>query len=68
MNATAPHDSSASGKFVDHKTFAKLLMSSRRLIRCDSFGGGVRGVEDRDTGERFLIEQRDLEKIETHHG
>jgi hypothetical protein len=46
--------------FVQRDEFCSLLLSTRRLVRSDEPGRGVRGLLDMDTGVRFLIEQEKL--------
>ena len=46
--------------YVQSDEFLSLLVSRRDLVRSDSFGGEVRGLLDRKTGKRILIEQSKL--------
>ena len=46
--------------YVQSDEFLSLLVSRRDLVRSDSFGGEVRGLLDRKTGKRVLIEQAKL--------
>jgi hypothetical protein len=46
--------------YVQSDEFLSLLVSRRDLVRSDSFGGEVRGLLDRKTGKRILIEQTKL--------
>jgi hypothetical protein len=50
----------SSSIFVQRDEFCSLLLSTRRLVRSDEPGRGVRGLLDVDTGARFLIEQEKL--------
>jgi hypothetical protein len=70
MKATAidqPYDSTSSaavvdfaGRLVDAAEFRRLLVSHRRLIRADRRADRLRGLQDLDTGELFLIDERRL--------
>jgi hypothetical protein len=40
--------------------FLSLLVSRRTLIRLDCHDGNVRGLLDLETGEKFLVERKDL--------
>ena len=46
--------------FVQRDEFCSLLLSTRRMVRSDEPGRGVRGLLDMETGTRFLIEQEKL--------
>ena len=46
------------GRFVERDEFCKLLLSFRKVIRCDEFT--TRGLLDMATGERLLIKQEKL--------
>ena len=46
--------------FVQRDEFCSLLLSTRRMVRSDEPGRGVRGLLDTQTGARFLIEQDKL--------
>ena len=46
------------GKFVERDEFCKLLLSFRKVIRCDEITG--RGLLDVATGERLLIKPEKL--------
>lgn len=48
-------------KLVDADEFAELAIScARRLVRCDDPEAGLRGLFDPETGERFVISEREL--------
>jgi hypothetical protein len=47
-------------RFVDSEEFLNLLVSWRKLERWDDSAGKVRGLVDRQSGMRFLIEQEKL--------
>jgi hypothetical protein len=49
---------SSRGTFVERDEFCKLLLSSRKVIRCDETT--ARGLLDVATGERLLIQQEKL--------
>jgi len=40
--------------------YCRLAVSVRKLVRCDDKAAGLRGLEDLETGERFLIEEAEL--------
>jgi hypothetical protein len=48
------------GQLVDAAEFRRLLVSHRRLVRADRRADRLRGLQDLDTGELFLIEERRL--------
>ena len=47
-------------RFVETDEFLDLLLSWRKLTRWDDAVGNVRGLVDRQSGMRFLIEQEKL--------
>jgi len=47
-------------QFVDSDEFYKLLLSNRKMVRCDEPSGQVRGIVDLETKTRFLIRSDDL--------
>jgi hypothetical protein len=51
---------SSNTTFVQRDEFCSLLLSTRRMVRSDEPGRGVRGLLDMETGTRFLIEQEKL--------
>jgi hypothetical protein len=40
--------------------YCRMTVSTRKLVRCDDKAGGLRGLEDLETGERFFIDEEDL--------
>lgn len=46
--------------FVQSEEFLSLLLSRRDVVRVDSPSGEIRGLLDRSTGKRYLIEQSKL--------
>jgi len=46
--------------FVDAYEFRKLAISNRKLVRADAPEAGLRGLQDTDTGERFVTEEEKL--------
>jgi hypothetical protein len=46
--------------FVGAQEYCELAVSQRRLIRCDDKARGMRGLQDLETGERFLVAEADL--------
>ena len=48
------------GRRVGPAEFRKLLVSHRRMIRIDRRDERLRGLQDVDTGEVFLIDERQL--------
>jgi hypothetical protein len=40
--------------------FLNLLLSRRALVRLDCHDGNVRGILDLETGEKFMVERKDL--------
>ncbi len=46
--------------FVDRGEFCRLLVSRHQLIRSDEAAANVRGLMERVTGTRFLIEEEKL--------
>jgi len=47
-------------RLIDAAQFRELLVSHRRLIRADRRSEALRGLEDLDTGEVFLTDERRL--------
>jgi len=47
-------------RFVEGSEYCELLVSTKRLQRCDHLASGIRGLLDLDTGMRFLIEEERL--------
>lgn len=45
---------------VSSTEFRKLLVSHRRMVRIDRREDRLRGLQDLDTGEVFLIDERQL--------
>ena len=45
-------------RFVDRSKFCEMLVSSRKLTRCDIPADCIRGVYDAESGLRFLIEEK----------
>jgi hypothetical protein len=48
------------GHLVDAAEFRRLLVSHRRMVRVDRRADRLRGLQDLDTGEIFLVEERRL--------
>ena len=48
------------GRLVSPAEFHNLLVSHRRLVRADQRTDRLKGLQDLDTGELFLIEERRL--------
>ena len=46
--------------FVDAYEFRRLAISTRKLVRADESDAGLRGLQDLDTGERFVTEVENL--------
>jgi hypothetical protein len=49
-----------SGRMVNAREFRELLVSHRRLVRADQRGRRLKGLQDLDTGEVFLTDERRL--------
>ena len=47
-------------RFVERSEYCELLVSTKRLRRCDDLESGIRGLLDLDTGMRFVIEEQRL--------
>jgi hypothetical protein len=47
-------------RFVQRKEFLSLLLGRRKLVRSDSMDGSIRGLQDIQTGKRYLIEDEAL--------
>jgi hypothetical protein len=45
---------------VGPEEFCELAISLRNLVRCDDKAVGLRGLKDVETGERFLIAEKEL--------
>ena len=56
MTALSPNE----GRRVGPVEFRKLLVSHRRMVRIDRREQRLRGLQDLDTGEVFLIDERQL--------
>ena len=52
-----------SHQFVDREEFCRLLVSRRGLERLDDPRARARGLLDRSTGVRFLIESERLQRV-----
>jgi hypothetical protein len=50
----------AGGNLVEAAEFQELLVSHRRMVRVDRRAERLRGLQDLDTGEVFLIDERRL--------
>jgi hypothetical protein len=48
--------------FVDAYEFRRLAISTRHLVRADAPDAGLRGLQDVETGERFVTEEENLYK------
>ena len=48
------------GRVIDPAEFRALLVSHRRMVRADRRGEKLRGLQDLDTGEVFLTDERRL--------
>ena len=48
------------GRVIGAAEFRKLLVSHRRMVRVDRRAEHVRGLQDLDTGELFLTDERRL--------
>lgn len=51
---------SPEGRRVGPAEFRKLLVSHRRMVRFDRRDERLRGLQDLDTGEVFLVDERQL--------
>ena len=49
-----------SGRLVPAAEFRRLLVSHRRMVRADRKDQRLRGLQDLDTGEIFLTDERRL--------
>jgi len=54
-------------RLVERSEYCELLVSTRRLQRCDDLASGIRGLLDLDTGVRFLIKEEKLFAINGVH-
>jgi len=50
----------AGGRVINAAEFQKLLVSHRRMVRADRRADRLRGLQDLDTGELFLTDERRL--------
>jgi hypothetical protein len=50
----------AAGRVINGAEFRELLVSHRRMVRADRRGEKLRGLQDLDTGEVFLTDERRL--------
>jgi len=50
----------AGGQVIDAAQFRTLLVSHRRMVRVDRRQEQLRGLQDLDTGEVFLTDERRL--------
>jgi hypothetical protein len=50
----------ADAQLVDATAFRELLVSHRRMVRVDRRQDALRGLQDLDTGEVFLVDERRL--------
>jgi hypothetical protein len=50
----------AGGRLIPAAEFRQLLVSHRRMIRADRRNEKLRGLQDLDTGEVFLTDERRL--------
>lgn len=48
------------GRMINAVEFRKLLVSHRRMVRADRRPDRLRGLQDLDTGELFLTDERRL--------
>jgi hypothetical protein len=53
-------DMTDGGRVVNAAEFRKLIVSHRRMIRVDRRAEKLRGLQDLDTGEVFLTDERRL--------
>jgi len=53
-------DASDDSTFVQSDEFLSLLLSRRDVVRVDTPDGEIRGLLDRSTGKRYMIEQAKL--------
>jgi hypothetical protein len=69
MDAAILHDSSPSKglamaevaeRVISAAEFQRLLVSHRRMVRLDRRADRMRGLQDVETGEVFLVEERRL--------
>jgi len=69
MDAAILHESSSSGgvavaeateRVISPAEFQRLLVSHRRMVRLDRRAERMRGLQDLETGEVFLIDERRL--------
>lgn len=49
-----------SGRMINAAEYQKLLVSHRRMVRVDRRADRLRGLQDLDTGEVFLTDERRL--------
>ena len=55
-----PMQKIASGRVINAAEFRQLLVSHRRMMRVDRRAEKLRGLQDLDTGEVFLTDERRL--------
>lgn len=60
LQESRPVRPSAEGRLIDAAQFRKLLVSHRRMVRMDRREDRLRGLQDLDTGEVFLTDERRL--------
>ncbi len=59
-NQTLAHAKLAPSRLIPPAEFRKLLISHRRMVRADRQTERLRGLQDLDTGEVFLTDERRL--------
>ena len=52
--------SQPASRFVEPEEYYDLIMSTRKLDRADDYSARLRGLLDRVSGERYLIEEEKL--------
>lgn len=50
----------SASRFVERDEYFDLIMSTRKLDRADDYSARLRGLLDRTSGERYLIEDEKL--------
>ena len=55
--------SKIASRLVNAREFRQLLVSHRRMVRADQRDERLRGLQDLDTGEVFLTDERRLLEI-----
>ena len=53
----------SSRSMIDAPKFRSLMVSHRRMIRADDAESHLRGLQDLDTGETFLVDERRLHEV-----